>query len=403
MKVYLVGGAVRDELLGLDVDERDWVVVGATPESMRLAGYRPVGRDFPVFINPRNGEEFALARTERKTAPGHQGFEFHADPEITLEQDLARRDLTINAIARAPDGTLVDPYGGRRDLEQRILRHVSPAFVEDPLRVLRVARFAARFHALGFRIAPETLALMRRLAESGELDALTPERVWKEFERSLAGPAPRVFLEVLAAAHALPVLFPLFARLADRQTLGDHPAFASLDVATGSAAPDTLAAERFVALVAAAARDQRRLPEADEPGFDPEAGARAETFCNDLRTPRAERDGAVALAQVFAPLTAPAGLTAADLLRAAERADAARRSERLDLLAAATLRLLTALDADRTRWTRAARVLEGLAEAMRVDVADLQSRGFEGAAMGEQVRLRRLHQVERLLRNEAEA
>src|SRR5271169_3325517 len=182
LKIYCVGGAVRDRLLGLPVQDHDWVVVGGTPEAMIARGFQPVGRDFPVFLHPQTHEEYALARTERKTGRGHQGFSFHTAPEVSLEEDLARRDLTINAIARAEDGTLIDPFGGEKDLRAGILRHVGPAFAEDPLRVLRVARFAARF---GFAVAPRTEALMRSIAESGELSTLTPERVWQELSRAL--------------------------------------------------------------------------------------------------------------------------------------------------------------------------------------------------------------------------
>lgn len=214
MKIYLVGGAVRDALLGLKDADRDWVVVGATPEQMEASGYRPVGRDFPVFLHPDTGEEYALARTERKTAAGYKGFTVHAAPDVTLEQDLQRRDLTINAIAQDADGNLIDPWGGRRDLEQRLLRHVSPAFVEDPLRVLRAARFAARFAPQGFRIADETLALMTSIADSGELKALTAERVWQEIHTALSLPRARVFFEVLrecgALKHILPEVDALF-------------------------------------------------------------------------------------------------------------------------------------------------------------------------------------------------
>ena len=208
MEIYLVGGAVRDELLNYPVSERDWVVVGATPQQMERLGYKAVGADFPVFLHPDTGEEYALARTERKTAPGYKGFHFHAAADVTLEQDLLRRDLTINAIAQDDQGTLIDPYNGRADLEARVLRHLSPAFAEDPLRVLRVARFAARYHHLGFSVAPETLELMAQLADSGELNALTPERVWKETERALAEQSPQVFIEVLRQCGALKVLFP---------------------------------------------------------------------------------------------------------------------------------------------------------------------------------------------------
>ncbi len=208
MKSYLVGGAVRDTLLDLPVSERDWVVVGATPGQMLALGYQQVGRDFPVFLHPESKEEYALARTERKSGNGYTGFICHAAPDVTLEADLLRRDLTINAIAQTVEGELVDPYHGRYDLQQRLLRHVSPAFQEDPLRVLRVARFAARFAHLGFHIAEETLALMQFMTREGELAFLTPERVWKETEKALATRSPHVYFQVLRDCGALAVLFP---------------------------------------------------------------------------------------------------------------------------------------------------------------------------------------------------
>ena len=208
MRRYLVGGAVRDRLLGRPVVDHDHVVVGATPEEMLAQGFRPVGKDFPVFLHPHSGEEYALARTERKTGRGYHGFAFHADPGVTLEEDLARRDLTINAIAQDEDGTLVDPFHGRRDIGQRVLRHVSPAFVEDPVRLLRVARFAARFAPLGFRVADETMALMRAMVADGEVDHLVPERVWAETRRALAEAQPSRFVRVLRDTGALAVLMP---------------------------------------------------------------------------------------------------------------------------------------------------------------------------------------------------
>jgi tRNA nucleotidyltransferase (CCA-adding enzyme) len=208
MEIYLVGGAVRDQLLGRPVVDRDWVVVGATPEEMLAAGYRAVGKDFPVFLHGDSKEEYALARTERKTGRGYHGFAFHADPTVTVEADLERRDLTINAIARHDDGTLVDPFGGVADIEARLLRHVSAAFVEDPVRLLRVARFAARYAPLGFTVADDTLALMRRMVENGEVDHLVPERVWAETRKALAEPMPEVFVRVLRESGALRVLFP---------------------------------------------------------------------------------------------------------------------------------------------------------------------------------------------------
>jgi tRNA nucleotidyltransferase (CCA-adding enzyme) len=205
MKTYLVGGSVRDELLGLPVQDRDYVVVGATPAQMAERGFRPVGSDFPVFLHPGTREEYALARTERKTAPGYKGFVFHADADVTLEEDLKRRDLTINAMARGEDGRLVDPYGGQTDLRAGVLRHVSEAFAEDPVRILRVARFAARF---GFSIAPETLALMKRMVQSGEADALVPERVWQELARGLTEKSPSRMVAVLRECGALGRILP---------------------------------------------------------------------------------------------------------------------------------------------------------------------------------------------------
>jgi len=206
MKIYVVGGAVRDELLGLPVKDHDHVVVGATPDDMVAQGYRPVGKDFPVFLHPKTQEEYALARTERKTAPGYKGFVFHTSTEVTLEEDLVRRDLTINAIARADDGTLTDPFGGQRDIAARIFRHVSDAFAEDPVRILRVARFAARYP--DFRVAPETNALMRQMVEQGEVDALVAERVWQELSRGLMEQQPSRMLEVLRDCGALARILP---------------------------------------------------------------------------------------------------------------------------------------------------------------------------------------------------
>ncbi|MEO8401933.1 MAG: multifunctional CCA tRNA nucleotidyl transferase/2'3'-cyclic phosphodiesterase/2'nucleotidase/phosphatase [Gammaproteobacteria bacterium] len=210
MEIYLVGGAVRDELLKREVKERDFVVVGASVKEMLAKGYRQVGKDFPVFLHPKTNEEYALARIERKIGRGYTGFEFDASPKVTLEEDLARRDLTINAIAKKlPEGELIDPYHGQEDLEQKILRHVSPAFVEDPVRVLRIARFAARFDT--FKVAPETTQLMQQMVKSGEVDALVAERVWKELERALEENHPELFFKVLAECDALPVLFPQIA------------------------------------------------------------------------------------------------------------------------------------------------------------------------------------------------
>jgi tRNA nucleotidyltransferase (CCA-adding enzyme) len=303
MQVYLVGGAVRDELLGLTAPERDWVVVGATPEELERAGYRAVGREFPVFLHPDSSEEYALARLERKTGPGYRGFETQFSPEVTLEQDLQRRDLTINAMARAADGSLIDPYGGQRDLEQRLLRHVSPAFVEDPVRVLRVARFAARLTALGFQLAPETLELMRRMVEHGEINALVPERVWREMQRALGERNPEVFFDILQDCGALAVLLPELAWApAERKAmqraaqLGPEPSL------------------RFATLLA------DTCPEA------------ITVLCERLRVPNDFRELALLTARLQRRVADAAALDALGVLELLEAADAFRRPDRFDLL-----------------------------------------------------------------------
>lgn len=208
MQIYLVGGAVRDTLLGVEIKERDYVVVGATPQQMLDQGFRLVGKDFPVFLHPKTQDEYALARTERKTGRGYTGFNCYAAPDVTLEDDLKRRDLTINAMAQTNDGKIIDPYNGQRDLEQKLLRHVSPAFVEDPVRILRIARFMARYAHLGFKIARQTLILMQAMVRQGEVNALVAERVWQEFQRALTEPSPQAFITTLRECGALKILFP---------------------------------------------------------------------------------------------------------------------------------------------------------------------------------------------------
>ena len=304
MKTYAVGGSVRDELLGLPVQDRDWVVVGATPEEMAKLGFRPVGTDFPVFLHPESHEEYALARTERKTGPGYRGFAFHAAPEVTLEDDLRRRDLTINAMARAEDGTLVDPYGGKADLERGVLRHVSEAFAEDPVRILRVARFAARF---GFEVAPETMVLMRRMVDAGEADHLVPERVWQELARGLAEPRPARFVQVLEESGALARVLPEIASIAQE----GHLALvrARLEAAAAFATP-----VRFAALTI---------------GLTPEA---VRHLCERVNAPGECRDLAELAARERAATEGAGGLAPEALLALLERTDAFRRPERLERL-----------------------------------------------------------------------
>jgi tRNA nucleotidyltransferase (CCA-adding enzyme) len=336
MQVYLVGGAVRDELLGRAVTERDWVVVGATPEDMVRLGYTPVGRDFPVFLHPQTHEQYALARLERKTAPGYRGFVTEFSPEVTLEQDLARRDLTINAIARAADGTLIDPYGGRRDLEARLLRHVSPAFTEDPLRVLRVARFAARFAALGFRVAEDTLALMRVMTGNGEIDALVPERVWQETEHALAEPTPEVFFEVLRACGALRSIFPeIEALFGVPQPEQWHPEIDTgvhtLMVLKMAARLSPLTPVRFAALVHDLGK--ARTPRERWPGH---AGHEAisvqliEELCDRLRIPNECRELAALVARHHGVAHRALELRPATVLDLLQHTDAVRRPERFE-------------------------------------------------------------------------
>lgn len=314
MKIYVVGGAVRDALLGLPVQDHDHVVVGATPEQMAAAGFRPVGKDFPVFLHPKTQEEYALARTERKTAPGYHGFVFHTSPDVTLEDDLVRRDLTINAMARGDDGVIVDPYGGQRDLEARLFRHVSAAFAEDPVRILRVARFAARFAE--FRVADETNALMRGMVEAGEADALVPERVWQEVARGLMERRPSRMFAVLRDCGALARIMPELDALWGRP----HPQEAdsgvrAMRVVDHAAASGQTLAVRFAALVQ-------------------DAGA-IDNLCKRLKVPNDCRDLALMTAREQGSIGAVQGESAERLVALFSRCDAYRKPERFaDMLLA---------------------------------------------------------------------
>jgi tRNA nucleotidyltransferase (CCA-adding enzyme) len=304
MEVYAVGGAVRDELLGLEVKDRDYVVVGATPEEMVRLGYKPVGKDFPVFLHPLTREEYALARTERKSGPGYKGFVVHAAPDVTLEEDLARRDLTINAIARDEAGRIIDPFGGATDLRAGVLRHVGPAFVEDPVRVLRVARFAARY---GFAVAPETGALMREMAASGEVDALVPERVWQELARGLMEPAPRRMFAVLDECGALVRVLP------EWRFLDATHALDAVDAAARRGLPLPV---RYAALFAAASPDL------------------AEQAAERLRAPSDCRELAALAARWSATIGRAVTLDAEALVDLLQRLDAFRRPDRFAALLA---------------------------------------------------------------------
>jgi len=397
MQVYLVGGAVRDRLLGRPVKERDWVVVGASPEELERQGFVPVGREFPVFLHPDTHEEHALARLERKVAPGYRGFTTQFSPDVTLAEDLRRRDLTINAMAETPGGDIVDPYGGRRDLEARLLRHVSESFVEDPVRVLRVARFAARYAELGFRVAEETVALMRGMTESGELTALVPERVWQETERALGEPRPDVFFETLRECGALQVIFPELAALYGvPQPPRWHP-----EIDTGvhvmlalrySAASGAATTVRFAVLMhdlgkALTAPEHWPSHRGHEEGGVPVI----EALCARLKVPNGFRDLAVLTARHHAVVHRAAELRPSTVLKLLEATDAFRRPERFEeLLAAceADARGRTGLEAQ--PYPQRDFLRQALAAAAAVTLDENERQGLAGPAIGEKMREKRL-------------
>jgi tRNA nucleotidyltransferase (CCA-adding enzyme) len=397
MKVYLVGGAVRDELLGRPVAERDWVVVGATPQKMLDAGYRQVGKDFPVFLHPETGEEYALARTERKTGPGYRGFELSFSPDVTLEDDLRRRDLTINAMARDAEGAVVDPHGGRADLEARKLRHVSEAFSEDPVRILRVARFLARYEPLGFTIAPETLARMRAMVAAGEADALVPERIWQETDKALAEPAPAAWLRALRECGALGRVFPeLDALYGVPQPEQWHPEIDTglhMELVLQAAAALTPEPRiRFAALMHDLGKG--RTPRSRWPkhvGHE-EMGARlVEALADRLRVPTDYRDLAVLAARWHGLAHRAEDLRPRTVLALLESCDAFRRPERFR-------ELLLACEADyrgrggyRDRpYPQSALLRAAQEKAMAITLTEADREGLTGEKIGELLRRRRL-------------
>ena len=404
MQVYLVGGAVRDRLLGLPVRERDWVVVGARPEELERQGYRPVGRDFPVFLHPSTREEYALARLERKVAAGYRGFTTHFSPEVTLEEDLKRRDLTINAMAQMVTGEtvealggVIDPYGGQKDLKARVLRHVSDAFVEDPVRILRVARFAARFADLGFRVAEETRELMKQMVASGEVDALVPERVWQETERALHTARPEVFFEVLHDCGALALIFPeLDALYGVPQPPQWHP-----EVDTGvhvmmvlrcAARLSSSVPVRFAALMHDLGKARTRPDRWPSHHGHEELGVPLiEGLAARLKVPNECRDLAVLTSRHHGLVHRAAELRATTVLELFEKTDAFRRPERFN-------ELLLACEAD-------ARGRKGLEDrqypqpdylrrardaAAAVNLSEAERAGLSGEAIGASLRKKRI-------------
>ena len=401
METYLVGGAVRDELLGRPVGERDWVVVGATPAELEARGFRAVGRDFPVFLHPETNEEYALARLERKVAPGYRGFTTDFAPTVTLEQDLARRDLTINAMARAADGRLIDPHGGQADLERRLLRHVSPAFVEDPVRILRVARFAARFAPQGFTIAPETMELMRRMVADGEADALVPERVWREIERALGEPQPRAAIEALRGCGALRVLLPeVDALFGVPQPPQHHPEVDSgehvLLALQAAAARGASVPVRFAVLlhdVGKALTPPEELPR--HIAHETRGLAAVEAACARLRAPQEHRELALLASRFHTTVHRGMELRASTILELFEACDAFRRPARFhELLEACECDARGRQGREAEPYPQRARLEAGLAAAMAATLDEAERAGLAGPAFGERLRRKRLAAIE---------
>ena len=397
MKIYQVGGCVRDRLLNLPAKDTDWVVTGATVEQMQAAGYKPIGKDFPVFLHPESKQEYALARHERKTAPGYHGFEFNTDPGITIEEDLQRRDLTINAMAEDEDGNLIDPYGGRQDLDNRLLRHVSDAFCEDPVRVLRVARFAARYHRLGFRLADETVDLIRQMGESGELGSLVAERVWTEMSRALDEADPAVFFQTLRQCSVLQILFPEIDNLFGvPQTEKYHP-----EVDTGihimmclqkSAELEHDNETRFAVLMhdlGKATTPVTVLP--SHHGHEQRGVKLVKAFCQRWKVPKAHTELALITTEFHTHVHRALELKATTILKLFASVDIYRKQDRFR-------KMLNACLADvrgRTNFENVAypqaEYLEGLADRLiNADLSEIKKRGLTGKDFGEAITALRL-------------
>src|SRR5690349_5505873 len=401
MKRYLVGGAVRDRLLGFEPKEHDWVVVGASPEEMVAAGYRPVGKDFPVFLHPETKEEHALARTERKSGRGYHGFTFHTGPEVTLEDDLKRRDLTVNAIARDGEtGKLIDPHGGQKDLKARVLRHVSPAFAEDPVRILRLARFHARFAPLGFTVAEETLALCRQMVAAGEVDALVPERVWQETAKALMLERPSAFFQTLRDAGALARVLPeLDALFGVPQRADYHPEVDSgihtlmcVDASSRMGFP-------LPVRVSALLHDlgKARTPQAEWPSHkmhEARGVPLVEKFCERLRVPAEARDLAVIHTREHLIIHQALQLRPETILELFERADLFRRAERFERVLEACLcdaRGRTGFeDCD---YPQVPYLREAARVVLEVQARDIAASGLVGDAIGTELRRLRLERL----------
>ncbi|OCH25648.1 multifunctional CCA tRNA nucleotidyl transferase/2'3'-cyclic phosphodiesterase/2'nucleotidase/phosphatase [Aliivibrio fischeri] len=400
MKIYLVGGAVRDSLLNIDVKDKDWVVVGSTPQEMGSLGYQTVGQDFPVFLHPKTKEEYALARTERKSGQGYKGFTCYAEPDVTLEEDLLRRDLTINAIAQADNGELIDPYNGQQDIIDRTLRHVSDAFTEDPLRVLRVARFAARFHHLGFTIAHETMNLMKVLVDSGELSHLTAERVWQEWQKSLSSQHPEIFLSTLKECGALAIVLPeLNALFGVPQPEKWHPeidtGMHTLMVAQQAALLSQDLPTRFAAQVHDLGKGV--TPESEWPShkLHCHTGIKLiKRLCDRVRVPNDYRDLALLVCEHHSNIHRAAELRAQTFIKIFDKMDVWRKPERLaPILLCCQADHAGRLGLETQPYPQKQRFEAAFDAAKNVEVKDVVAAGFKGQEIRYELNKRRIEAV----------
>ncbi|MUJ38488.1 multifunctional CCA addition/repair protein [Aliivibrio fischeri] len=400
MKIYLVGGAVRDSLLNIDVKDKDWVVVGSTPQKMDSLGYQTVGQDFPVFLHPKTKEEYALARTERKSGQGYKGFTCYAEPDVTLEEDLLRRDLTINAIAQADNGELIDPYNGQQDIIDRTLRHVSDAFTEDPLRVLRVARFAARFHHLGFTVAPETMNLMKILVDSGELSHLTAERVWQEWQKSLSSQHPEIFLSTLKECGALAIVLPeLNALFGVPQPEKWHPeidtGIHTLMVAQQAAVLSQDSPIRFAAQVHDLGKGV--TPESEWPShkLHCHTGIKLiKRLCDRVRVPNDYRDLALLVCEHHSNIHRAAELRAQTFIKIFDKMDVWRKPERLaPILLCCQADHAGRLGLETQPYPQKQRFEAAFDAAKKVEVKEVVAAGFKGPEIREELSKRRIEAV----------
>ena len=400
MQIYLVGGAVRDSLINYPSSENDWVVVGATPEQMTALGYKPVGQDFPVFLHPKTGEEYALARTERKSGHGYKGFEFYTSTEVSLEEDLIRRDLTINAMAQDDEGRIIDPFDGQKDLAHKLLRHVSEAFTEDPLRVLRVARFAARYAHLGFTVAPETMELMKSIVAKGEMEFLVAERVWKETSRALTEQSPQVFFEVLKACNALEVLLPeVDALFGVPQRADYHPeidtgihTLMALKAATKLTDCEAIRFAVLVHDVGKAITPEDVLP--SHSGHEKRGLPLVKAICDRLTVPNKHRQLAMSVTEFHLHCHRALELKPATLLKLFQSIGAIRSPDKL-------IDFLTCCEADikgRAGFEDAAYpskdyLLAALEAVSQADISDLVAQGISGAEIGKQLNQRQIQNL----------